>query len=164
MSNADRLDDYDLDKHPDHASYCMVFRHTASLFFLKNIVHEAHLKLICFQTIAGLKTATPKVVWTDSTASRCCNIWAPEIHYVDGAWYMCVRPLSFVSHRVLTTHAATMVKSYYSAGTSDTFDNQRSHVLKGSSNIIWDSTWSYASAPCSFPNKAHSRVSSCCSF
>lgn len=73
-------------------------------------------------TIAGLKTATPKVVWTDSTASRCCNIWAPEIHYVDGAWYI-----------------------YYSAGTSDTFDNQRSHVLKGSSNIIWDSTWSYAS-------------------
>lgn len=34
--------------------------------------------------------------------------------------------------------------SYYSAGTSATLDNQRTHVLKGSSNIIWDSSWSYA--------------------
>ncbi|KAJ7890509.1 hypothetical protein B0H14DRAFT_2336268, partial [Mycena olivaceomarginata] len=28
-------------------------------------------------TIAGLKTATPKVIWSDSTVSRCCNVWAP---------------------------------------------------------------------------------------
>ncbi|KAK7683277.1 hypothetical protein QCA50_013539 [Cerrena zonata] len=73
-------------------------------------------------TINGLKTATPKVVWTDTTASRCCNVWAPEIHYVSGSWYI-----------------------YYSAGTANTFDNQHLHVLKGSSNIIWDSTWTYAS-------------------
>lgn len=33
---------------------------------------------------------------------------------------------------------------YYVAGTSDTLDNQHIHALKGSSNIIWDSTWSYA--------------------
>ncbi|PFH50270.1 glycoside hydrolase family 43 protein [Amanita thiersii Skay4041] len=65
-------------------------------------------------TIAGLKTASPKVIWTDGTSSRCCNMWAPEIH------------------------------CYYSAGTSGTFDNQRIHVLKGSSNTIWDSSWSYA--------------------
>ncbi|KAG6864132.1 hypothetical protein C0991_012235 [Blastosporella zonata] len=35
-------------------------------------------------------------------------------------------------------------RRYYAAGTSDTLDNQRTHVLQGSSNIIWDSTWSYA--------------------
>jgi GH43 family beta-xylosidase len=35
-------------------------------------------------TIAGLKTATPEVVWSDSTASRCCNVWAPEVHYIAG--------------------------------------------------------------------------------
>ncbi|KAG8941867.1 hypothetical protein FRC04_004044 [Tulasnella sp. 424] len=34
-------------------------------------------------TIAGLKTATPKVVWTeDSVAARCCNYWAPEVHKI----------------------------------------------------------------------------------
>jgi len=36
------------------------------------------------KTIAGLKTATPTVVYSTSTASRCCNVWAPEIHKVDG--------------------------------------------------------------------------------
>jgi GH43 family beta-xylosidase len=74
-------------------------------------------------TINGLKTASPKVIWTDSTASRCCNVWAPEIHWQSStnSWYI-----------------------YYSAGTSGTFDNQHIHVLKGSSNIIWDSSWSYA--------------------
>ncbi|KAG8782235.1 hypothetical protein FRC12_021059 [Ceratobasidium sp. 428] len=73
-------------------------------------------------TMAGLKTATPKVVWTDSTASRCCNMWAPEIHWIAG-----------------------QSSCYYTAGTSGTanFDNQRLHVLKGSSSDIWASTWSY---------------------
>jgi hypothetical protein len=41
-------------------------------------------------TINGLKSATPKVIWTDSTASRCCNIWAPEIHWSFNKWHMCV--------------------------------------------------------------------------
>ncbi|KAK0204669.1 Arabinanase/levansucrase/invertase [Desarmillaria ectypa] len=81
-------------------------------------------------TVGGLKIATPKVVWSDSTSSRCCNLWAPEIH-----WYFL---LSFRQ----PTEASWYI--YYSAGSSGTFDNQRIHVLKGSSNIIWDSTWSYA--------------------
>lgn len=34
--------------------------------------------------------------------------------------------------------------SYYSAGTSGTFDNQRVHALRGSSTSIWDSSWSFA--------------------
>ncbi|ESK84267.1 glycosyl family [Moniliophthora roreri MCA 2997] len=82
-----------------------------------------NIQLTRATTIAGLKTATPKVIWTDSTSSRCCNMWAPEIHWQskEGSWYI-----------------------YYTAGTSGTFDNQRLHVLKGSSNTIWDSTWSYA--------------------
>jgi GH43 family beta-xylosidase len=82
-----------------------------------------NIQLTRATTIAGLKTAQPKVIWRDSTASRCCNVWAPEIHWQaqEGSWYI-----------------------YYSAGTSGTLDNQRSHVLKGSSNIIWDSNWSYA--------------------
>ncbi|KIY63458.1 glycoside hydrolase family 43 protein [Cylindrobasidium torrendii FP15055 ss-10] len=72
-------------------------------------------------TIEELKTASPKVVWTDTDASRCCNVWAPEIHWFEDSWY-----------------------SYYTAGTANTFDNQHLHVLKGSSADIWDSTWSYA--------------------
>ncbi|KIM75265.1 glycoside hydrolase family 43 protein [Piloderma croceum F 1598] len=73
-------------------------------------------------TMQELKSATPKVIWSDSTASRCCNVWAPEIHWksAEGAWYI-----------------------YYVAGTSDTLNNQHIHVLRGSSTDIWASTWSY---------------------
>lgn len=35
-------------------------------------------------TIAGLKTATPTVVYSSTVANRCCNVWAPEIHKIDG--------------------------------------------------------------------------------
>ncbi|KAF8645303.1 hypothetical protein AX16_007918, partial [Volvariella volvacea WC 439] len=83
----------------------------------------SNLQITRATSINGLKTATPKVVWTDSTSSRCCNMWAPEIHWQprEGAWYI-----------------------YYSAGTSGTFDNQRVHAIKGSSSDLWASTWSYA--------------------
>jgi GH43 family beta-xylosidase len=64
-------------------------------------------------TIDGLKTAEPVTIWTDSTPSRCCNVWAPEFHLLDGPdgkrWYI-----------------------YYTAGTNGTFDNQRTHVLESS--------------------------------
>ncbi|KAF4458596.1 Alpha-N-arabinofuranosidase 2 [Fusarium albosuccineum] len=78
-----------------------------------------NLQLSRAKTIEGLKTATPKVIYTDSNASRCCNVWAPEIHYFDGKWYL-----------------------YYTAGLSgDNLTGQRSHVLKGGASP-WDS-WSY---------------------
>lgn len=59
-------------------------------------------------TIDGLKTATKKSVYSDSTASRCCNVWSPEVHYFDGAWYI-----------------------YYTAGNSADLTGQNIHVLKG---------------------------------
>jgi GH43 family beta-xylosidase len=62
-------------------------------------------------TLAGLATAAPETIWSDPTSSRCCNVWAPEFHLLDGPngkrWYL-----------------------YYSAGTDGTLDNQRMHVLE----------------------------------
>jgi GH43 family beta-xylosidase len=37
-------------------------------------------------TLNGLKTATPKVVWSSTVASMCCNVWSPEVHYLDDTW------------------------------------------------------------------------------
>ncbi|PPR05418.1 hypothetical protein CVT24_008032 [Panaeolus cyanescens] len=60
-------------------------------------------------TLAGLKTAKPTVVYSTSTSSRCCNVWAPEIHKVNGIWYI-----------------------YYTAGLSGSdLGGQRAHVLQG---------------------------------
>jgi len=62
-------------------------------------------------TLAGLKTAPIMQIYAETDPSRCCNMWAPEFHLLDGPnglrWYY-----------------------YYSAGTSGTLDNQRSHVLE----------------------------------
>ncbi|MFI8302960.1 family 43 glycosylhydrolase [Streptomyces sp. NPDC085927] len=60
-------------------------------------------------TLAGLNTAPSVQVWQGDAASRCCNIWAPELHYLNGRWYL-----------------------YYVAGqnVSDYNPTQRSHVLE----------------------------------
>ncbi|KAK7511958.1 arabinofuranosidase [Phyllosticta citriasiana] len=70
-------------------------------------------------TLEGLKTGKRKTVWTDTTASRCCNVWAPELHYIDNAWYI-----------------------YYTAGASANLDNQRAHVLQGGASP-WDDDFTY---------------------
>ncbi|MEV5160205.1 family 43 glycosylhydrolase [Streptomyces sp. NPDC053728] len=39
-------------------------------------------------TLAGLSTAPSGQVWQGDAASRCCTIWAPELHYAGGRWYL----------------------------------------------------------------------------
>ncbi|MFC8366500.1 family 43 glycosylhydrolase [Streptomyces sp. NPDC057239] len=60
-------------------------------------------------TLGGLATAPSVQVWQGDAASRCCNIWAPELHYLNGRWYL-----------------------YYVAGQNiaDYNPTQRSHVLE----------------------------------
>lgn len=62
-------------------------------------------------TLAGLKTAAPLQIYSETDPSRCCNFWAPEFYLLDGPngprWYF-----------------------YYTAGTDGTLDNQRTHVLE----------------------------------
>lgn len=65
-------------------------------------------------TLAGLAAAAPVQVWTDSEPSRCCNIWAPELHLLRGPnglrWYI-----------------------YYTAGSKPCCATQRMHVLESES-------------------------------
>lgn len=62
-------------------------------------------------TIQGLKTSTKKVVYSTTVSSRCCNVWSPEVHYLNNKWYI-----------------------YYTAGTSTDLNGQRVHVLVGKSH------------------------------
>ena len=40
-------------------------------------------------TLEGLARAEEKTVWTrHESGPMCCNIWAPEIHRIDGVWYI----------------------------------------------------------------------------
>lgn len=60
-------------------------------------------------TIAGLKSAPEtKTVFSTTTASMCCNVWSPEVHYLGSNWYI-----------------------YFTAGDASDLDGQRLHVLTG---------------------------------
>lgn len=80
-------------------------------YYLTATTGRSELVMSKSPTLAGLKTALPVVIYTETEPSRCCNMWAPEFHLLDGPngprWYY-----------------------YYSAGTSGTLDNQRTHVLE----------------------------------
>jgi GH43 family beta-xylosidase len=39
-------------------------------------------------TLAGIATAPSVQVWQDTTPSRGANFWAPEIHFLNGRWYL----------------------------------------------------------------------------
>lgn len=39
-------------------------------------------------SVTELATAPETVIWRDTTSSRCCGMWAPELHFLDGRWYV----------------------------------------------------------------------------
>ena len=47
------------------------------------------VQITAASTIEGLKTSEAHVIWSDrSNPERACNFWAPEMHNVDGRWYL----------------------------------------------------------------------------
>src|ERR1700761_9449782 len=50
----------------------------------------ANLTIWKAPTLAALKTAPPNVVWKppSRTAPYATDIWAPELHFIDGKWYI----------------------------------------------------------------------------
>ena len=70
-------------------------------------------------TIRGLANATPKVVWTKhATGPMAAHIWAPELHFIDGKWYI-----------------------YFAAGSSTNIWAIRMYALESSSANPMDDRW-----------------------
>jgi GH43 family beta-xylosidase len=71
------------------------------------------IEVVKARSLADLHATAPTVVWTDNIAARSNNMWAPELHRLNGPngyrWYL-----------------------YYTAGTSACCENQRTHVLESS--------------------------------
>jgi GH43 family beta-xylosidase len=69
--------------------------------------------------MSELKNATQQTIWTASaTGSNSKNVWAPELHSINGKWYM-----------------------YYTAGASTDLKTQRLFVLENASNDPLSSNW-----------------------
>lgn len=67
-----------------------VFLHTDGYYYLSATVPEYdRIEIRRAKTLEGLSTAEPKVIWRKhDTGEMGAHIWAPEIHFIDGKWYV----------------------------------------------------------------------------
>jgi GH43 family beta-xylosidase len=80
-------------------------------------------KLVIYKTnkMSALRSASPVTIWTPpATASYLADIWAPELHYLQGKWYM-----------------------YFAADTSRDNNTHRIFVLENSSADPTTGTWTF---------------------
>lgn len=80
-------------------------------YYLATTTWTSQLVMRKSPTLAGLRTAPPVYVWSETAADRCCNFWAFEFHRLSGPngtrWYL-----------------------MYTAGQNGTLDFQRLRVLE----------------------------------
>ncbi|MGJ9382266.1 glycoside hydrolase family 43 protein [Salipaludibacillus sp. CF4.18] len=67
-----------------------IYKHTDGYYYFTGSVPEYNLiELRRAKTINGLADAETKAVWyKHSEGPMSANIWAPEIHYINGKWYI----------------------------------------------------------------------------
>jgi GH43 family beta-xylosidase len=97
-----------------------IYLHTNGTYYFTATVPEYdRIELRGASTIAGLNTATPTVIWNAHTTGAMANhIWAPELHYIGGKWYI-----------------------YFAAGTSSNSWDIRVYVLENTSIDPTQKTW-----------------------
>ncbi|RYY03091.1 MAG: alpha-L-arabinofuranosidase [Gammaproteobacteria bacterium] len=80
-------------------------------YYLTTTTWTSQLVMRKSPTLAGLATATPINIWSESEADRCCNFWAFEFHRLNTPngfrWYV-----------------------MYTSGTKDNFDGQHLSVIE----------------------------------
>lgn len=97
-----------------------VYKHTDGYYYMTASVPEYdRIELRRATTIQGLSTASPKTIWSrPSSGSMGGHIWAPEIHFISGKWYV-----------------------YFSAGTSSNKFDIRLYVLECSDSNPVNGNW-----------------------
>ncbi len=95
-----------------------VYRHTdGSYYFTATVPEYDRIILRHANSLAGLALAEEKVIWNKHTSGVMgAHIWAPELHYYDGEWYI-----------------------YFAAGDAENVWEIRPYVLKcEGQNPSWD--------------------------
>lgn len=67
-----------------------IHRHSDGYYyFVASVPEYDRIEIRRAQSLEGLDTAAPVVVWRKrETGILSANIWAPELHYIDGKWYV----------------------------------------------------------------------------
>ncbi|PJE97281.1 alpha-arabinofuranosidase [Streptomyces carminius] len=97
-----------------------VFRHTDGYYYFTATV-PAYDRIVLRRatTLQGLSTAPETTIWTrHATGEMGAHIWAPEIHFIDGKWYV-----------------------HFSAGTAEDVWKIRPYVLESSAANPLTGTW-----------------------
>ncbi|MEU3645763.1 family 43 glycosylhydrolase [Lentzea sp. NPDC034063] len=97
-----------------------VFKHTDGFYYFTATVPEYdRIVLRRATTIQGLASAAETVIWRKhSSGEMAAHIWAPEIHFINGKWYV-----------------------YFAAGRSDDIWRIRMYVLESSSANPVSGSW-----------------------
>ena len=97
-----------------------VFKHTDGFYYFTATVPEYdRIVLRRATTIQGLASAQETVIWRKhSSGEMAAHIWAPEIHFINGKWYV-----------------------YFAAGRSDDIWRIRMYVLESSSANPLAGSW-----------------------
>ncbi|MNI12897.1 Extracellular exo-alpha-(1-_5)-L-arabinofuranosidase precursor [compost metagenome] len=101
-----------------------IYKHTDGYYYFTASVPEYdRIEVRRSATIQGLKDAVPAVAWRKyETGPLSANIWAPEIHYIDGKWY-----IYFAAARTTETQ--------------DGLFDHRMYVLENESENPLEGTW-----------------------
>ena len=74
---------------PQRADPFVYRHHNGMYYFTASVPAFDLIELRCAPTLEGLAQAEPKVIWRrHESGPMSLNIWAPEIHYVCGRWYV----------------------------------------------------------------------------
>lgn len=67
-----------------------VYRHSnGKYYFTASVPEYDRIELRSADSLEGLAEAAGKTIWVKhETGLMSANIWAPEIHYIDGSWYV----------------------------------------------------------------------------
>ncbi|HEY7088703.1 MAG TPA: glycoside hydrolase family 43 protein [Tepidisphaeraceae bacterium] len=97
-----------------------IYRHTDGFYYFTATVPEYdRIELRRARTIEGLATAPAKVIWTKHQSGEMgSHIWAPEIHFIDGRWYI-----------------------YFAAAPAEKIWDIRIHALSNDSGNPLDGSW-----------------------
>jgi len=97
-----------------------IYKHTDGFYYFSATAPEYdRIELRRAATIQELGAAAPKTIWTKhATGAMGAHIWAPEIHFIDGKWYI-----------------------YFAAGYAEAIWNIRIFVLENASANPLEGTW-----------------------
>ncbi|WP_078544000.1 glycoside hydrolase family 43 protein [Litchfieldia alkalitelluris] len=97
-----------------------VYKHTDGFYYFTASVPEYdRIEVRRSKTIQGLKDAETVTAWTKHESGvMSANIWAPEIHYLDGKWYI-----------------------YFAAAREDAIFDHRMYVIENDSENPLEGSW-----------------------